>query len=129
MVEEIKNNAMIIDKILESIFLKEFNTTAHILENDIYVCLWNNVFMNRQECFEHINTHQKGVVQQFVSKRYLESKKIKNGYCDFIIKYDDLFDSLEKYATERFDSFKKPNHPNSFDFEWYTTGEKECPNH
>lgn len=116
---------MEIKKILETVFLKEWNTVAQILEEDIYVCLDNNVFMNRKECFEHINEYKKGWAQSAMSHRYLLKNKVKSGGYDPLIPYDKMFDELEKYAENKFKEFKKHNHLNSFDFKWYTTEEQE----
>ncbi len=118
---------MKIEKILESVFIKEWNTTANILENDIYVCLHNNVFQNRKECFEYMNEYTKGLVQSSLVYRYLAKKRIpfnrENG--NPLIRYDKLFDDLEKYASKKYKEFKNPNHLNSFKFKWYSTETKE----
>jgi len=117
---------MEIKKILETVFIKEHNTIAQILEDDIVVCLWNNVYQNRKECFEYMNEYTQGLPQSSLCTRFLQKrdKNRKGGYDPLAI-YDKLFDDLEKYSEKKFKEFKKPNHLNSFDFKWYTTEEEE----
>lgn len=116
---------MEIKKVLETVFIKDWNTTALIMENEVVVRLWNNVFHNRKECFEHINTYSKGWVQTTMNHRYLTKKKVPNGATEYLIPYDKLFDELEKYATSKFKEFKNINKVNSFNFKWYTSEEKQ----
>ena len=51
---------MRIEKILESVYVEEFNTTALILEDRIVVCLWKDKYVDRQECFKYIYEYCKG---------------------------------------------------------------------
>ena len=92
---------MKIDKVLETVFIKEFNTTAHILRNGVVVKLWDNKYMDRAECFKYIAEHCKGWVQ--ASEAFREAKILgrKTGVShDPIAKYIELYNDVEKYAND-----------------------------
>ena len=102
---------MKIEKNLETVFLEEWNTTAFILETRIVVMLFNNKYMSRQECFEHIYEHCKGLVQ--TSEQFREAKRRrKEGHGDWkfyydngfdpLLPYEKLYDDLIVYASEKF---------------------------
>jgi len=108
---------MDIKKILEIVFIKEWNTVAYILDDDIVVSLWHGVFLNRNSCFDYIDTYFKGWVQSSLS--YRNTKQSVKTVSDTLIKYDELYDKLENYAKETFgDKFKKLNTVDSFTFNW-----------
>ena len=91
---------MNIRKVIETVFLKEWNTIAHILEDDVVVCLFNNVFMTESECFNHINEYCKGWVQATEScrKAILEGKD--NVPFDYLKPYENLYNELKKYKND-----------------------------
>ncbi len=91
---------MKIEKVIETVFLKEWNTTAHILEDDIVVCLWNNVFMNEEECFKYIHEYCKGWVSTTESYRKAIANKEETGAVDCLIRFENLYKNLKEYKTE-----------------------------
>lgn len=110
---------MKIKTILETVFITEWNTTAHILKDDVIVaCIFANQFMTREECLEHIDEYMGGLVQQAIGFRDAEKRMMKTGYEDRLIRYDELFDELEKYAEEKYPEFKKSNKVNTYTYKW-----------
>lgn len=94
---------MKIEKVLETVFLKEWNTTAIILETRIVVMLFNNEYMCKEECFEHIYKYCKGLVQ--TSEQFREAKKTRRKIgiiADPLLPYKKLYDDLKVYASEKF---------------------------
>lgn len=94
---------MKIEKVLETVFLEEWNTTAFILETRIVVMLFNNKYMSRQECFEHIYEYCKGLVQ--TSEQFREAKRRERGTgikADPLLPYEKLYDDLIVYASEKY---------------------------
>lgn len=90
---------MEIEKVLETVFIKEFNTTAIILENRIVVALWGNKFMDKIECWEYINTYCKGWVQTSEAFKKAKINNEETGIkSDPIAPYDELYNTLEHYA-------------------------------
>ncbi len=115
---------MQIDKILETVFIKEWNTTAQILENEILIQLWYSKFYDRKECYEYINQHERGRVQTSLYYRKTKDKTtISKDYKDTLVLYDELFYNLETYALSKYNKeFKKPKKLNSFNFKWNKKG-------
>lgn len=99
------NLIMKIEKVLETVFIKEWNTEAHILETDIVIRLFNNVFMNEKECFDYINEYCEGWVQTSRSFKECEKKGIPCGIKeDPLARYENLFSDLKKYAKSKYDT-------------------------
>lgn len=120
---------MKIKTILETVFITEWNTTAHILKDDVIIaCIMHNNFMTREECLEHIDEHRSGLVQQTMGFRDAEKRMMKTGYEDGLIQYDELYDELEKYAEEKYPEFKKSNKVNTFNYKFKCTEKWEHQN-
>lgn len=120
---------MKIQSVLETVFLKEWNTTAHILKDDVIVaCIMQNNFMTREECFEYLNEFRKGWIQTTMQFREAEKRMMKTGAKDMIIQFDELFDGLEKYAEEKYPEFKKSNKVNTYTYKFKCTEEWEHQN-
>ena len=97
-----------IEKVLETIFLQEWNTTAIILETRIVVKLFLEKYMDKQECFEYISDNYNGWVQTSELYRTAKSAGQSIGIkTDPLSVYEELYESLEIYATLKFkDDFK-----------------------
>ncbi len=97
---------MKIESIVETVYLDNWNTTAHILESRVVVMLFNNKYMDRQECFEYIHEYCLGWVES--SELYREAKRdgqkigIKS---DPLLPYERLYDDLLIYAKEKFPNY------------------------
>lgn len=101
---------MKIEKVLEILFVDIFNTTAIILETKVVVKLFNGAYMCRKECFDFIHKNYGGWVQ--TSKNYREYKNRSENTAiahDPLLAYEELYDELEKYASEKFKKEFKRN--------------------
>jgi hypothetical protein len=96
---------MKIENVLETVFIEDFNTTAHILKNRIVVSLWNNKYMDINECFNYINEYCPGWVQ--TSNDYRKSKELNHKTeikIDPLLRYEKLYNDLTLYAKEKYKS-------------------------
>ncbi len=94
---------MTIDTVLETVFLKNNQTIAHILKNDIVVQIWHNNFYNKKECFNYINEYMKGIIQSHDSFKKAEKEGYKTAIkTDPLLPYHELYDELIKYAKDKF---------------------------
>lgn len=101
---------MKIEKILETVFIKDYNAIALILESNVVIMLWNNKFMDRKECIKYIKEYLPGLIEE---SRVFRRCKRRGEECG--IKYDPLFyeeiyDKLIAYAKKKFKNDFKYNH-------------------
>lgn len=96
---------MKIEQVLETVFIEEFNTTAMILKDRVVVMLWNNKYLDRQGCFNHIYEQFKGWVQ--TSERFRAAERCGKATgisSDPILPYENLYNNLIIYAKENYES-------------------------
>jgi hypothetical protein len=90
-------------KVLGTVFIKEFNTTALILEDEIVVELLKDLYVSKEEFFTHLYENCKGIVQ--TSESFKEAKRcgfktaIKS---DPIEPYEKLYRELDIYAKNNY---------------------------
>lgn len=93
------------EKVLETVFIEEFNTTALILKDRVVVMLWHNKYLDRQGCFNHIYEQCKGWVQTSEAFRKAERCGERTGIkSDPILPYENLYNNLIIYAKENYAS-------------------------
>jgi hypothetical protein len=96
---------MKIEQVLETVFIEEFNTTAMILKDRVVVMLWNNKYVDRQGCFNHIYEQCKGWVQTSEAFREADRCGKATGISsDPILPYENLYNNLIIYAKENYAS-------------------------
>ncbi len=93
---------MKIEKVLETVFLQKWKTTALILENRIVVMLFHGRYIDQHECFKHIYEHCPRWVQTSESSRKANRLGNPGGFKDPIQPYEDLYDDLLIYAQNKF---------------------------
>lgn len=72
-----KNILWLCTKIIETVFVKEFNSTAIILENDIILQCHTHTYMNYSEHIKHVKEFPPGLVQTANFVKRNKSKNIK----------------------------------------------------
>lgn len=95
----IHNKNMTISKIIETVFIKEFNSTAIILENDIILQCHTHIYMNYSEHIEYVKKFKPGLVQ---TANFIKRNKSKNINPSNPLKiYDDIYKALYDYANNK----------------------------
>lgn len=87
------------ETILETVFVKDWNTTALILKDKVVVRMWFELYMTEEECFNHIHQYMPGLVQ--TSNRFKEyrEKGIETAIkSDPLEPYEKLFAELNEYG-------------------------------
>lgn len=94
---------MKIETVLETVFIENFNTTALILENRIFVKLWDTRYCDRQSCFKYLYEFFPGRVQ--TSEAYKKANRCGENTAiesDPLLPYEKLYDDLFLYAVNKF---------------------------
>lgn len=104
---------MTILKTIETVFVKEFNSTAIILENDIIFQCHTLTYMNYSEHIKYVKEYKPGLVQ---TANFVKRNKSKNIKPNNPLKvYDDVFNALYEYANNKFGlNLKKPKFKYNF---------------
>lgn len=98
---------MNISKTIETLFVKEFNSTAMILENDIIFQCHTLIYMNYSEHIKYVKEYQKGLIQTANFVKRNKSKNIKP--INPLKIYDDAYNALYEYANNKLGlNLKKP---------------------
>ncbi len=90
-------------KVLETVFIREMDTTAMILTDEIVVKLWDNSYLNKNECFTYIYDNFKGWIQ--TSEAFKEADRCGKDTAlesDPLEPYETLYYELNKYAKKRY---------------------------
>ena len=92
-----------IEPILETVFVKEWNTTAQILQSKVVVMLWHYKYYDLDECSKYIEQYMPGLVQQTEAYRKAlatgEACGIKSDPCQ---PYKLLYHDLNAYARNKY---------------------------
>lgn len=93
---------MEIEKVVETVFLKEYNTIGLILETKVVIMFWN-IYMDLPDCMLYISNTRPGWVQ--TSLTYKDAK-LNNKECgiksDPIEPYIKAYKKLKDYALIKY---------------------------